>query len=52
MLPHGAEDWVLSATLFVVEDDVIVVEAAGPFERFTKIEEELKRAIKTFDPGS
>lgn len=52
MLPHGAEDWVLSATLFVVGDEVIVVEAAGPFERFSKVEEELEQAIKTFDPGS
>ena len=51
MLPHGAEDWVMSETLFVIEDEVIIVEAAGPYERFAKIEEELKKSIKTFDPG-
>ena len=29
MLPHGAEDWVLSETIFVVEDTVFLVETAG-----------------------
>jgi len=51
MLPHGAEDWVMSETLFVVEDDVILVETAGPYERYAEIEEDLKKSIKTFDPG-
>jgi hypothetical protein len=51
MLPHGAEDWVMSETLFVIEDEILIVEAAGPYERYAKIEEELKKSIKTFDPG-
>jgi cytochrome c-type biogenesis protein CcmE len=51
MLPHGAEDWVLSVTLFVVEDEIILVEVAGPYDRFATIEDELDKAIKTFDLG-
>jgi hypothetical protein len=51
MLPHGAEDWVLSETLFVVDDEIIVVEVAGPYDRYAAIEKELKKSIKTFDPG-
>jgi hypothetical protein len=51
LLPHGAEDWVLSETLFVVGDRVVLVEAGGPYERFARIEAGLRDALKTFDPG-
>lgn len=51
MLPHGAEDWVLSETLFVVDDQIVLVEAAGPFERFSPVEKELKESLKTFEPN-
>jgi hypothetical protein len=51
LLPHGAEDWVLSTTLFVVGDRVVLVEAAAPFERFSPVEERLRAALLTFDPG-
>ena len=51
MLPHGAEDWVMSETLFVIEDELILIETAGPYDRYAAIEEELKKSIKTFDPG-
>ncbi len=51
MLPHGAEDWILSETLFVVDDKIVLVETAGPFDRFASIEDELKKALKTFDPN-
>jgi hypothetical protein len=51
MLPHGAEDWVLSTTLFVVGERIVLVEAAAPFERFSPIEERLRAALATFDPG-
>lgn len=50
MLPHGAEDWVMSQSLFVVDDEIIVVEAAAPFERYAAVEADLKQALKTFDP--
>lgn len=51
MLPHGAEDWVLSETLFVVDDTIVVVETAGPYDRFATIEEDLKTALETFEPN-
>lgn len=51
VLPHGAEDYVLSETIFVVGDTVYLVEAAGPFERFAAVEKELDAALATFDPG-
>jgi len=50
MLPHGAEDWVLSETLFVVDDDIVLVEAAGPFDRYALVEAELQKAALTFEP--
>ena len=47
--PYGAEDWVLSTTVFVIEDRIIIVEAAGPFERFQPLEAELEKALATFE---
>lgn len=51
LLPRGAEDWVLSETLFVVDDRVVLVEAAGPYDRFAKVEADLAKALETFRPG-
>jgi hypothetical protein len=50
-LPHGAQDWIMSETVFVVGKRVVLVEAAAPFERFAAMEEELRQALLTFDPG-
>ncbi len=50
LAPLGAEDWVLNETLFVVDDTIYLVEAAGPAKRFTSVDDELKAAVKTFDP--
>lgn len=50
MVPHGAEDWVLSETVFVVGDKIALVEAAGPFPRFAKVEKALAEALTTFQP--
>ena len=50
VLPHGAEDWVLSETIFVVDDTIVLLEAAGPFDQFVKIEKEYEESLKTFDP--
>lgn len=52
LVPHGAEDWVMSETLFVVKDRVILVEVAGPYPLYAPLEEDLKKAMKTFDPGT
>ncbi len=51
VLPYGTEDWVMSETVFVVGDRIVLLEAAGPFERFAKVEPGLKTALKTFQPG-
>ncbi|MDD5309207.1 MAG: hypothetical protein PHU25_17985 [Deltaproteobacteria bacterium] len=51
LLPFGAEDWVLSETIFVKAERVVLVEVAGPFERYAKVEKDLAKALKTFDPG-
>jgi hypothetical protein len=48
LLPHGAEDWVLSETVFVAGDTVYLVEAAGPFERFAKVEKEYTASLRSF----
>ena len=50
LLPHGAEDWVLSETIFVVDDTVYLLESAGPYDKFAAVEEELKKALETFRP--
>ncbi len=52
MRPYGAQDWVISETLFVVGDRIVLVEAAGPFEHFQPIQQQLRQALKSFDPGS
>ncbi len=49
-LPHGVEDWAFSTTLFVIDDEVIVLEAAAPYDRFAEIEEELDAMVRTFSP--
>lgn len=48
LLPHGAEDWVLSETLFVVGERIVVIEAAGPYERFRPLAPALRQAYETF----
>lgn len=50
VLPYGTEDWAFSETVFVVNDTIVLVETAGPFDRFTKVEDELASALKTFEP--
>lgn len=51
LVPHGAEDWAMSETLFIVGTRIVVVEAAGPFDRFAKVEQSLAAALRTFDPA-
>lgn len=51
VLPHGAEDWVMSETVFVVDDRVVLVEVVGPFARFARVDKSLRAALVTFDPG-
>lgn len=52
VVPHGAEDWVLSETVFVDDDRIILLEAAGPYERFSAVEKELRAALETFSAGN
>lgn len=51
VLPYGTEDWAFSETLFVLNDTIVLVEVAGPFDRFSAIEAELADALKTFEPN-
>lgn len=51
MLPYGAEDWMMSETLFVVGRRVVLVECAGPYSLYVGVQEELGKALLTFDPG-
>lgn len=52
VLPSGAEDWVQSETLFVRGDEVLLVEAAAPFEAYEARRAGIQTALRTFDPGS
>jgi hypothetical protein len=49
LLPRGAQDWVLSETLFVLGERLVLVEAAGPFARFAKVAPALKQSLRTFE---
>ncbi len=51
MLPYGAEDWVMSETLYVVGERIVLVESAGPFERYEPVKAQLRTALRSFDPG-
>jgi hypothetical protein len=51
LLPHGVEDWAFSETIFVVDDTIVLVEVAGPYERYAKVEKELTAALMTFEPN-
>lgn len=51
MLPHGAEDWVYQETLFVVDDTIVIVEAAGEWEKFKTVQDDLQEKLKTFRPN-
>ena len=48
LVPHGAQDWALSETLFVVDDDIYLVEVAGPYDRYAQVEKQLAASYKTF----
>lgn len=51
LLPRGAEDWVMSETVFVAGERIVLVEAAGPFPRYARVKDELAKAMLTFDLG-
>lgn len=50
VLPHAGEDWVLAETIFVLGDDLAVLEAAGPFDRYKKVAASLAKAYLSFEP--
>lgn len=51
LVARGAEDWVLAETLIVAGPRLILVEAAGPFDRFQPYRDELRAAIETLAVG-
>lgn len=48
LLPNGAEDWVMSQTVFVDGELLILVEATGPFDRFQRVALAYKKALESF----
>ena len=52
LAPRGNEDWVYAVSIFVVDERVTLVEAAGPFARYVAIEAKLAKALETFEPGT
>lgn len=50
-LPKGAEDWIYQETIFVVEEQLVLLEATGEFSRFAAVEKELNDALITFKPN-
>lgn len=51
VVPRGAEDWVMSETVFVEGDTIYLVEVAGPFDRYMKVEAALAESMKSFAPA-
>jgi len=51
VLPHGAQDWVYQKTIFVIEDTIILIEAAGEWDKFMAINKSLNSKLKTFNPN-
>ncbi len=52
LLPWGAEDWAMGVTLFVAGKRIILLESAGPFDRYEAVQKALAAAYRTFEPGS
>lgn len=50
VLPYGAEDWVHSETLFVRGDEILLLEAVGPYDRYAAYKPALSKAYLTFRP--
>jgi hypothetical protein len=50
VVPHGAEDWMLAETIFVLGDDVALLEAAGPFARYQRVAPALSKEYEGFAP--
>lgn len=48
VVARGPEDWLFSQTIFVAGEKIILIEAAAPFERLTKLEPSYTAALKTF----
>ena len=38
-------------TIFVVDDTIVLVEVAGPYERYASVEKALSASLKTFEPN-
>jgi len=48
VVPHGGEDWVFAQTIYVTDDELQILEAAGPFDRYKKVAPALQEAYLTF----
>jgi hypothetical protein len=50
VVPRGAEDWMMSETIFVAGERIVLVEAAAPYARMVPLEATYAAALTTFDP--
>jgi hypothetical protein len=50
VVPHGAEDWVMAETVMLDGDQLVVLEAAGPFARYQKSAPALAKAYLSLSP--
>jgi hypothetical protein len=47
VVARGPEDWLFTQTLFVDGEKILLIEAAAPFDRLTKLEPSYTAALKT-----
>lgn len=50
VVPHGSEDWMMAETLYVIGDDIALLEAAGPFARYQRVAAALAKEYEGFAP--
>jgi len=50
LLARGTDDWVMSVTVMVVKERIILVEVVGPWARWKRHEPALHRAVMAFAP--
>lgn len=50
VVARGSEDWWMSETIFVVDDRILLVEAAAPYESLAKLETSYAKALESFTP--
>lgn len=50
MLATGTGEWVMSTTVFVIDDRIVLVEAVGPWQRWKPYQAQLAEAVRQLAP--